>query len=265
MAMQLVDLTRMLDSADFDRLPERVKASASVLVPQVEYFAPDGKGADVMCATFGCERHHLPSGEGWGEERVRINTHLGTHVDAPLHYGSMCEGRPARTIGDLDLSELYCDGLVLDLRDEARPNEGIAVEALERAVKANGGEVSPGCALMIRTGQERYDLSQMEWYSYPGMTREGTLYLAGLGAKVLGTDAVGWDRPFGVMRRVFRETGNPAEIWDGHFAGREREVFIVQQLDNLSALPPHGFKVGFFPMKLNRCSAAPARVVAFVE
>lgn len=125
--------------------------------------------------------------------------------------------------------------------------------------------MTPGCALLIRTGQEAYDLTQMEWYSYPGMSREGTLFLAGLGAKVLGTDAVGWDRPFGVMRRVFQETGNAAEIWDGHFAGRDREVFIVQQLDNLKALPPNGFKVGFFPMKLNRCSAAPARVVAFAD
>jgi len=96
------------------------------------------------------------------------------------------------------------------------------------------------------------------------MTREGTLFLSGLGAKVLGTDAVGWDRPFFVMRRAFRDTKNAAEIWDGHFAGRDREVFIVQQVDNLKSLPPHGFKVGFFPIKLAHCSAAPARVVAFV-
>lgn len=262
--MQLIDLTRMLDSADFDRLPEPVKASASVLVPEVDYYAPAGKGAEVMCGIFGCERHDLPGGEGWGEERLRFNSHLGTHVDAPLHYGSMCEGRPARTIGDITLTELYCDGLVLDVRPWAKPNEAIEVSALQAALAANGGEVTPGCALLIRTGQEAYDLSQMAWYAYPGMSRAGTLFLAGLGAKVLGTDAVGWDRPFGVMRRVFRETGDAAQIWDGHFAGRDQEVFIVQQLDNLQALPANGFKVGFFPMKLNRCSAAPARVVAFV-
>jgi kynurenine formamidase len=82
---------------------------------------------------------------------------------------------------------------------------------------------------------------------------------------VLGTDAVGWDRPFHVMRRAFKETGDKREIWDGHFAGRDREVFIVQQLDNLKSLPPNGFKVGFFPIKLAHCSAAPARVVAFVS
>jgi len=88
---------------------------------------------------------------------------------------------------------------------------------------------------------------------------------SGLGAKVLGTDAVGWDRPFAVMRKAFHETGDATQIWDGHFAGREREVFIVQQLTNLESLPAHGFKVGFFPMKLAHCSAAPARVVAFLD
>lgn len=263
--MRLVDLTRTLDSTDLERLPERVRGSSSVLVPQVEYASPKDRGADIMCKLFACERHHLPGGEGWGEERVAINSHIGTHVDAPLHYGSTCEGKPARTIEAIELNELFCDGLVLDLRELVTRGEGIEVAALERALADNGGEVTPGCAIMLRTGQEKYTLADEGFYSYPGMTREGTLFLAGLGAKVLGTDAVGWDRPFAVMRRVFKQTGDHAQIWDGHFAGRDREVFIVQQLTNLAALPPHGFKVGFFPIKLAHCSAAPARVVAFVQ
>lgn len=97
------------------------------------------------------------------------------------------------------------------------------------------------------------------------MTRDGTLFLAELGAKVLGTDAAGWDRPFVEMRRAFAESGDRSEIWDAHFAGRDREVFIIQQLVNLEALPPAGFKLGAFPLKLAGCSAAPARVVAFVD
>ena len=96
------------------------------------------------------------------------------------------------------------------------------------------------------------------------MTREGTLLLAERGAKVLGTDALGWDRPIKVMKDKFQQTRDPADIWDGHLAGRDTEIFIVQQLVNLAALPPAGFKVGFFPLRLARCSAAPARVVAFV-
>jgi kynurenine formamidase len=263
--MQLIDLTRTLDSNDYERLPERVKKSSSVLVPRVDYYAPADRGAEVMCALFGCEREHLPAAEGWGEERVSINSHIGTHVDAPLHYGSTCQGAPARTIEAIDLSELYCDGMVLDLRGRAEPNTGVSLDALRAALAANGCKITPGCAILLRTGQEQYDLSDPRWYEYPGMTREGTLWLAEQGAKVLGTDALGWDRPFAVMRRAFHETRDPAQIWDGHFAGRDREVFIVQQLANLRSLPAHGFKVGFFPIKLARCSAAPARVVAFVH
>lgn len=82
---------------------------------------------------------------------------------------------------------------------------------------------------------------------------------------MLGTDAAGWDLSFAVMAQKFRDTGGDNSVlWDGHRAGREREVFIVQQLANLAALPPSGFHVAFFPIKLARASAAPpARVVAF--
>lgn len=262
--MKLIDLTRLLDSEDYDRLPERVRPSSVNIVPRIEYVSPKEGGADVMCQIFACERHHLPDGEGWGEERMTINTHLGTHVDAPLHYGSQCEGRPARTMEQITLDELYCDGIVLDLRDRIGEGNAITVDGLKDALKENSAKVTEGCAILLRTGQEQYSVADMEWYNYPGMTRESTLFLSGLGAKVLGTDALGWDRPFHVMRRAFRDTGDSTQIWDGHFAGRDREVFIVQQLDNLASLPPHGFKVGFFPLRLAHCSAAPARVVAFV-
>ena len=262
--MRLIDLTRTLRGSDYERLPEPVKPSSSVLVPKLEFFHPRDRGADVMCQIFGCERDDLPAGEGWGEERVSINSHIGTHVDAPLHYGSMCEGQPARTIEQIELEELFCDTLVLDLRELAVPGEAIEVAALDEALLRCGGTVTDGCAVLLRTGMERFGLEDLRYYNYPGMTRESTLHLANLGAKVLGTDALGWDRPFGVMRRAFRESGDRSLIWDGHFAGREREVFIVQQLVNLDQLPGHGFKVGFFPIKLADCSAAPARVVAFL-
>jgi len=263
--MRLIDLTRTLDPTAVERMPAVVRPLAAILAPKIQYLAPDAEGRDRMCAIFGCTPDDLPGREGWGEEFLTLNSHSGTHVDAPLHYGSTCEGQPARTITDLRLDELYCDGMVLDLRGRCEPGHGISIEALSDAIEAAGRAVRRGDAVLLRTGQEEFDLDDMRAFQYPGMTREGTLFLAEQGAKVLGTDALGWDRPFGVMAKAFRETGNRAEIWDGHFAGRDREVFIVQQLTNLKALPPSGFKVGFFPIKLARASAAPARVVAFVE
>ena len=262
--MKLIDLTRLLDPADLERMPEAVRAWSVNIVPRIEPIRPDGEGADVMCQIFGCTRDDLPDGEGWGDERLHVTTHLGTHVDAPLHYGTTCEGKPARTIDQIELHELVVDAVVLDLRDDAVPGEGIPVGALRAAVERAGG-IPPYGAALVRTGQEEYTVADPGFYEYPGMTREGTLLLAGLGARVLGTDALGWDRPFGVMRSAFRRSGDRSQIWDGHFAGRDHEVFIVQQLANLAALPAGRTRVGFFPLLLAGCSAAPARVVAFVD
>lgn len=264
--MKLIDLTRTLDPADRDRLPGPLGPLVRHLAPEVTYASPTGAGRQEFAQALSCGLDDLPDGEGWGSEILSdFSTHLGTHVDAPLHYGSTCEGRPSRTITDIDLDELYCDAIVLDLRDKVEPNAAITIDALRAAQKDTGVEIPVAGAVLLRTGQERYSLPDWEFFMWPGMSREGTLYLAEQGAKVLGTDAPGWDVSFAVMAHKFQTTGDKAVLWDGHKAGREREVFIVQQMSNLAALPPSGFKVGFFPLKIANASAAPARVVAFVE
>jgi kynurenine formamidase len=263
--MKLIDLTRPLDPRDIDLLPDFMAGRHQTMVPDIEYQRPGHEGAEVMCSLFGCTKHDLPDGEGWGAERLHINTHLGTHVDAPLHYGSHCEGKPSRTITDISLDELFVDGMVLDLRGKTEPLKEITVDALKQALADNGGSVIPGSAIMLRTGQEQYSLSDPGFFQYPGMSREGTLFLASTGAKILGTDCLGWDVPFAQIKKNFQETGDGSKIWEGHFAGRTSEVFIIQQMHELGQLPPNGFKVGFFPLRLARCSASPARVVAFVE
>jgi kynurenine formamidase len=136
---------------------------------------------------------------------------------------------------------------------------------LNAALAATGQRINAGDAVLIRTGQERYTITDREFFMQPGMSRASTLHLTDQGATILGTDAVGWDLPFGIMARKFKETGDNAVLWDGHKAIVRREAFIVQQMTNLGALPLSGFMVGFFPIKLARCSAAPARVVAFVD
>lgn len=108
-------------------------------------------------------------------------------------------------------------------------------------------------------------MSDPEFYQQPGMSGASMLHLTEQGATILGTDAVGWDLPFGIMARKFKETRDNSVLWDGHKAIVQRQAFIVQQINNLGALPSSGFMVGFFPIKLAHCSAAPAHVVAFVD
>ena len=263
---RLVCLTRPIDPELRSKIPPAMASMASVIAPLVDYHRPEAKGRERMMGLFCCEAHDLPHGEGWGEEILSdMSSHCGTHVDAPYHSGNLIEGKPARKIHEIDLQELFCPGMVLDMRPYERRNDAYTIEELQAAIDAVGRPIQTGDAVLLRTGQERFESLSAEWFAYPGMSREGTLFLARAGAKVLGTDAPGWDRPFPVMRKRFEETGEGSTIWDGHFAIQEKEAFIVQQMHNLAALPASGFMVGFFPMKLVGTSAAPARAVAFLD
>lgn len=263
---RLVDLTRPLDPKNRDLVAPHMKALESVYGPKIQFHRPEALGRERMCSIFGCTAADLPDGEGWGEEILSdMNTHCGTHVDAPYHSGNRIAGKTARRLHEIDVQELFCPGMVLDMRGHAKPGEAFAIDALQAAIDAVGRPIAEGDAVLLRTGQERFTMEEPGFWNRPGMSREGTLFLTGRGARVLGTDASGWDRPFAVMRQRYEETGDGGAIWDGHFAIREKEAFIVQQLDNLAALPPTGFMVGFFPIKLVGTSAAPARVVAFLD
>jgi kynurenine formamidase len=264
---RLVDLTVTLDPDNRARLPPPLAGAAGVVAPRIEYLHPASEaGRDEFCRYLGCTHADLADGEGWGAEVLNdMSSHCGTHVDAPLHSGSRSAGAPARTITDIPLEELYRPGLVLDVRPWAMLGEEITVAMLDAALAATGQQIQQGDAVLIRTGQERFTMTDPEYYTQPGMSRASTLHLTRQGATILGTDAVGWDLPFRLMAQKFKDTGDKSVLWDGHKAIVEREAFIVQQLSNLGALPASGFMVGFFPIKLARCSAAPARVVAFVQ
>jgi kynurenine formamidase len=263
---RLIDLTATLDPDNRAKLPPPLAGAAGVVAPAIEYYHPAEKGADEFCRYLGCSHDDLTDGEGWGAEVLTdLNSHCGTHVDAPLHSASRIAGQPARTITDIPLEELFRPGLVLDVRPWARGGEEITIEMLDAALATTGRKINAGDAVLIRTGQERYSMTDPEYYTQPGMSRASTLHLTSQGATILGTDAVGWDLPFRIMTQKFKETGDKSVLWDGHKAIVQKEAFIVQQMTNLGALPLSGFMVGFFPLKLARCSAAPARVVAFVD
>jgi kynurenine formamidase len=95
--------------------------------------------------------------------------------------------------------------------------------------------------------------------------REGTLYLAQQGVKIVGTDAWSWDAPFVHTAKKWAATGDASLIWEGHKAGREIGYFQIEKLHNLEALPSVGFTLCCFPVKIARASAGWIRAVAILD
>jgi kynurenine formamidase len=98
-----------------------------------------------------------------------------------------------------------------------------------------------------------------------GMGRHATLYLLERGVRLTGTDAWSWDAPFIHTKEKFAASGDAALIWEGHKAGREIGYCHLEKLHNLEALPPRGFTVSCFPVKIRGASAGWTRAVAIVE
>lgn len=260
----LIDLTRPLETVDKSEFPEVLHPLLRIIAPEIE-FIDNKAGARIMCSLFGCTEEELPDGEGWAEENLSMSSHLGTHVDAPYHYGSTCGGERSKTIDEIPLCDLFLDGVVLDFSSRKATGSAIEVDDLKDALDKVGYQIKERDAVLIRTDHDKFKVTDPVKYNYPGLTADSASYLSKQGALVGGTDALGWDRPFMSMIMDYKASGDKRYIWDAHFAHRKKEFYVVQQLANLDQLPPFGFKVGFFPLKLVGASAAPARVVAFLS
>ena len=202
--------------------------------------------------------------EGWADDKIKnMGVHSSTHIDAPWHYGPIVEGKKAKTIDEIPLEWLYGEGVVIDMSHKPDYEE-ITVEDLKSDLKKSGAKITKGTIVLIRTDRDK--LSGNDFVDKgTGMSKAATEWLIDKGVKVMGIDQWGWDLPLRYLVKKAKETNNKDLFWQAHLVGLDKEYLHMEQLTNLASLPPSGFKVAVFPLKIKGASAAPARVVAIFE
>ncbi len=252
--MELIDLSAPIAQSP----PELLDA----LRTDVEY-SGHAEGAAQIKAMFGVGPELLRDGEGWAVETfTRLGTHNSTHVDAPYHYNSTIRGEPAQTIDELPLDWFLRPGVVLDF--DGRPDgEVIDTPDVEAALSAAGHELAERDIVLVRTGRDAHLDAPDYMIRGPGVTAAATRWLFDRGVRVMGIDAWGWDRPLHLQAQEAVEAGEPGIFWEAHQA--DLPYAQIERLANLGALPPTGFTVACFPLRLVGGSAAPARVVAILD
>jgi kynurenine formamidase len=252
--MTIVDL-----SAPILPSPE---STPDLLRTEIE-FSDHAVGAGHIAAMFGVGSELLRDGEGWAVEAfTRFGTHNSTHVDAPYHYNSTIAGRPAQTIDQLPLDWFFRPGVVLDFHDRG---DGLTIEVadLETALATARHELAERDIVLIRTGRDAY-YGEADYMSRgPGVSAAATQWLYDRGVRVMGIDAWGWDRPLHLQAEEALATGRAGIFWAAHQA--DLAYSQIERLANLDRLPPSGFTVACFPLRLIGASAAPARVVAILD
>lgn len=218
-------------------------------------------GATVL----GLSPEDFPDGMAISNETVTLTTHTGTHMDAPLHYGPLSGGKPAKSIDQVPLEWCHGPGVRLDVR-HVPAGEGITVDHLTAALDAAGHTLAPGDIVLLWTGADALWGTREYLSTFPGLTGEGTAFLVERGVRVIGIDAWGLDRPMAAMIEEYRRTGDSAVLWPAHIYGRTREYLQLEKLAHLGDLPgATGFTVSCFPVSIAGAGAGWTRVVAMPD
>jgi arylformamidase len=113
------------------------------------------------------------NGDPFNLSALSLSTHLGTHVDPPLHY---IEG--AAPVDALSLDVLVGPGIVLDMRGTSRIDR-FALEQSDAAVHAR---------ILLKTDNGRKLMESQFFEDYVSLTEDGAQYLVEQRVKLVGID-----------------------------------------------------------------------------
>jgi len=255
--MRIIDLSVALKAG--------IASDPPSMLPRIKYLDHHDGAKEFMAWFPGLKAEQLPDGEGAAMEQITFTTHNGTHLDAPWHFASTQDGgKPALKIDEVPLEWCFSSGVKLDFRQKP---DGYVCKAddVKRELDRIGYTLKALDIVLVNTGAATHYGAPNYLDKGCGMGREATLYLLRQGVRVTGIDGWSWDAPFSFTHKRFLETGDASIIWEGHKAGREIGYCHMEKLTNLDQLPPFGFKVACFPVKIEAASAGWTRCVAMLD
>ena len=201
-------------------------------------------------------------GPFWKHANIHTGEHIGTHIDAPIHW---ITGRDGRDVSEIPPARLIGPAAVLDVSAEVSADPDFLLDVADvEAWEAEHGRFAPGTWLLLRTGWDRFAHDQEAFLNAddagshtPGFTAECAEWLAarpelsGVGVETVGIDAgrgAELDPPFPVH---------------AHLLGADK--YGITSLQNLALLPPTGAAVVVAPLPIVGGTGSPARVYALVE
>jgi kynurenine formamidase len=205
--------------------------------------------------------HYDDRGPAWAWYTLTIGEHVGTHLDAPIHWVT---GKDGNDVASIDPGQLIGPACVIDKTKEAEQDPGYLLTKNDiEAWEQEHGQIPPNSWVLLRTGwsarahdEQAFLNAGPEGPVTPGPDVEASNWLAthpnisGFGVETVGIDAGaagGFDPPFPVHNLLLG-------------AGR----LGLTQLANLDKLPATGAVIVVSPLKLVGGTGSPSRVFAFV-
>jgi kynurenine formamidase len=252
-------------------VPALIDALASGAVELVDLTQPLSESTPVIklpppfANTPGLSRSQISRyderGPAWAWDTLTLGEHVGTHVDAPIHW---ITGQDGADIGSVPPRSLVGPACVIDrtAETEADPGYLLTVADLE-AWESEHGRIPEHAWVLLRTGWGSRAQDETAFLNVqdgaprtPGPDVEAASWLAsqrpisGFGVETVGIDAGaagGFDPPFPLHNFL---------LGSGRLG--------LTQLANLDRLPITGALIIVSPLRLVGGTGSPSRVFAFV-
>lgn len=181
---------------------------------------------------------------GFDSKLLMFTDHIGTHMDAQLHFH-----RNGKSIAEMPLTSLMGEALLLDVsrQEQGRP---IMVADLEQALAAKDETLRPGDILLLKC----WPLPWGEGENFDNADAlDGAVadWLLEHKVRLLGTDIPTVDS---------LENANK----DIHYKLLEQNVPIIENLVNLEKIEQTRFQFIALPLKIKGATGSPVRALAFL-
>ena len=186
--------------------------------------------------------------------------HGGTHIDAPIHFS---EG--GSTVDEVSVRRLIAPGVVIDVRQAATADPDYRVTEQDvRAWEEINGTIPTGAIVLLRTGWSHRWPDALRYLGDDTPGDASNLHFPAYGEDVarllvdqrrvaaLGIDTASIDH-------------GPSEDFVVHQIVAAAGVVALENVADLSDVPPVGSWILALPVKIGAGSGGPVRIVALVQ
>lgn len=220
---------------------------------------------------------HRLARDGKESQLIKTALHVGTHIDAPVHYGGKWD------IAEIPLDRLMGTGVIVDLSNDVDDWTIVTPELIERCAPE---PLQRGDILILHYGWQRYSYVSEGWDEqkyfcyHPGTHRAFAEWAVEMDFKWIGVDCPSTDHPLNtgirqmrpdLERKYAERVGHPLEedlpLADAqcqHYITLGNNQMIVENVGGaVSEVAGRRLFIGAFPWRFARGEAAMTRVLAF--
>jgi kynurenine formamidase len=193
--------------------------------------------------------------------RYRAAEHGGTHIDAPVHFA---KGR--HSVDEIPLEQLLGWAIVVDVAQQCRRNADYRVSTQDLLNwERRNGRIPTGAIVFLRTG---FGDHYPDRKKYLGTDERGPAAVAKLHFPGLHPDAARWLTLNRSIKAIGLDTASidygQSTQYESHRILFEKNIPAFENVANLDQLPAKGFRGIALPMKIEKGSGGPLRIIALL-